>query len=200
MEIFLETERMVLRQCTADDVDRLVELHNDPDVMRYLGPCEETAEHVRDEVLPRWLRLYAGGYGYWAAIEKAARPQAVEAPTGEFLGWFLFRPPMVDPEPGVVELGYRLHVAAWGRGFATEGANALVDKGFAEMGVQRVVADTMTVNEGSQRVMRKAGLRYVRTVFLRHTHPIDGSEHGDVEYALTREQWSAGPSAATPPR
>ena len=194
MQIFLETGRMVLRQCAAADVDRLVELHNDPAVMRYLGPCEETAEHVRDEVLPRWLRLYAQGFGYWAAIEKA---------TGAFLGWFLFRPPMVHPEPGVVELGYRLHVAAWGRGFATEGAIALVDRGFAEMGVQRVVANTMTINRGSQRVMQKAGLRFVRTVHLSHTHPIDGSEHGDVEYALTREEWHAaasGPRVATPPR
>lgn len=182
MEIFLETERLVLRRFGPDDVDRLVELHNDPAVMRYLGPCEETVEHVRDEVLPHWLRLYAQGFGYWAAIEKA---------TGAFLGWFLFRPPRADPAPGVVELGYRLHVVAWGRGFATEGSVALVDKGFAEMGVQRVVADTMAVNVGSRRVMEKVGLRHVRTVHPHYDEPLDGAEHGDVEYALSRDEWRA---------
>ncbi len=187
MEIFLETERLVLRQCTEDDVDRLVELHNDPAVMRFLGPCTETVEHVRDEVLPRWQRLYAQGFGYWAAIERA---------TGAFLGWFLFRPPKVDAEPGVVELGYRLHTAAWGRGIATEGSIALVDKGFTEMGVARVAADTMAVNLGSRRVMEKAGLRYVRTVHPHNDVPLDGAEHGDVEYALTREEWAASRAPA----
>lgn len=195
METFLETDRLVLRRFGPDDVDLLVALHNDPDVMRYLGPCDETAEHVRAEVLPHWLRLYDQGFGYWAAIEKA---------TGAFLGWFLFRPPKVDPQPGVLELGYRLHTAAWGRGFATEGSVALVDRGFTEMGVQRVVADTMAVNRGSRRVMEKAGLRYVRTVHPGYDEALDGAEHGDVEYALTREEWAAsrasapGPSAATP--
>jgi RimJ/RimL family protein N-acetyltransferase len=195
VEILLETARMVLRQCDEHDVDRLVELHNDPAVMRFLGPCQETVEHVRDEVLPHWQRLYADGFGYWAAIERA---------TGAFLGWFLLRPPKVDPQPGVLELGYRLHVAAWGRGFATEGSTALVDRGFAGLGAQRIVADTMAVNLGSRRVLEKVGLRYLRTVYPHYDEPLDGAEHGDVEYALTREEWSAarapgpGPSAARP--
>ncbi|WP_300014989.1 GNAT family N-acetyltransferase [Pseudonocardia sp.] len=192
METFLETERLALRQFGPDDVDLLVQLHNDPDVMRFLGPCVETAELVRTERLPYFRRLYDQGYGYWAAVEKA---------TGTFLGWFLFRPPKVDPEPAVLELGYRLHTAAWGRGFATEGAIALVDRGFTEMGARRVVADTMAVNAGSRRVLEKAGLRHVRTVHPHYDEPLDGAEHGDVEYALTREEWSAsrapGPAPCT---
>lgn len=195
----LETARLRLRPVTDDDVDELVALHSDPDVMRYLGPPTETAEHVRGVLLPAFHALDARtpGFGYAAAEERA---------TGAFLGWFLFRPPRTDdPAPGEIELGYRLHRAAWGRGVATEGSRALVDRGFAELGVERVVATTMAVNAGSRRVMEKVGLRYVRTFPAEFDEPLPGSEHGEVEYALTRTEWSGAgsaggpaPSAATP--
>lgn len=177
---FLTTERLTLRRFTADDEDLLLALHSDPAVMRHLGP-PATPEEVRDTTLPYFLGLYASGFGYWAAIETA---------TGEFLGWFLFRPPQVDPPAGTIELGYRLHTAAWGRGFATEGARALIEKGFAELGVERVVADTVAVNTGSRHVLQKVGLRFVRTFHGQWDEPLPGAEHGEVEYALTREEWA----------
>jgi RimJ/RimL family protein N-acetyltransferase len=78
-----------------------------------------------------------------------------------FLGWFEFRP-LDDDSSAVVELGYRLNKAAWGRGYATDGARALMDKGFTELAVERVTANTMAVNQASRRVMEKSGLS-VRT-------------------------------------
>jgi RimJ/RimL family protein N-acetyltransferase len=66
-----------------------------------------------------------------------------------------------------------------------------VDKAFRETDVQRIVANTMTVNAGSRRVMEKAGLRYLRTYHEHHDEPVDGAEHGEVEYALTRAEWLA---------
>jgi RimJ/RimL family protein N-acetyltransferase len=50
----------------------------------------------------------------------------------------------------------------------------------------------MTVNTASRRVMEKAGLRYVRTFHQEWPDRIDGDEHGDVEYALTRAAWESG--------
>jgi len=186
---YLETGRLRLRWFTAADLDDVYALHSDPAVMRYLGR-PATREDVRDTTLPRWFNLYDRhpGLGYFAAIEKQS---------GMFLGWFLFRPPLVEqPVPGEVELGYRLHEAVWGRGFATEGSIALVEKGFTELGVQRVVATTMTVNRGSRRVLEKAGLRYVRTFHPDWPDPLEGAEHGEVEYALTREEHNRARSAA----
>jgi len=78
---------------------------------------------------------------------------------GDFLGWFHFRP----AGDGRVDLGYRLRKAAWNKGYATEGSRALIDKGFTDLGVPRVVAHTMTVNHASRRVMEKCGLGFVRT-------------------------------------
>ncbi len=86
-------------------------------------------------------------------------------------------------------LGYRLRRSAWGKGYAKEGSRALIRKGFTELGVQRVVAETMAVNTASRRVMEKAGLTYVRTFHQEWPERIEGEEHGDVEYALTKSDW-----------
>ncbi|MEV7005523.1 GNAT family N-acetyltransferase [Streptosporangium sp. NPDC051022] len=180
MEILLTTARLTLRRFTETEanVDRLLELHNDPEVMRFLnGGVPTSRDTVRDEVLPRFLRRYDrfADPGFWAAEERDG---------GEFVGWFEFRP--LDGEgPGEVELGYRLHRRFWGRGYATEGARALIHRGFTELGVRRVMAQTMAVNTASRRVMEKSGLSHVRTFHEDWPHPIEGSEHGEVEYELT---------------
>src|SRR6266576_3576245 len=87
------------------------------------------------------------GYGFWAAVEKSS---------GRFVGWFHFRP-AAAAHPNEVVLGYRLLKSVWGKGYATEGSRALIHKGFAELGVQRVVAFTMVVHVASRRVMEKSG-------------------------------------------
>ena len=182
MQVFLETERFVLRRFTEADVDNLFDLDSDPEVMRFITGGRPTPRDViRNETLARFLHYYErfAGYGFWAAIEKS---------TGEFLGWFHFRPPE-GSDPDEVELGYRLRRSAWGKGYATEGSRALIHKGFAELGVRRVVASTMAVNVASRRVMEKAGLTLERTFHQSWADRIEGAEQGEVEYALTKAEW-----------
>jgi RimJ/RimL family protein N-acetyltransferase len=184
MRVFLETERLLLRQFTAADVDDLFALYDDPAVMRFLngGKPADRAE-IENLDLPAFLGYYERfpGYGFWAAIEKTG---------GAFLGWFHFRP-KPDHLPDEPELGYRLHRISWGKGYATEGSLALLRKGFTELGVQRVWAGTMAVNTGSRRVMEKIGMRHIRTFHEDFDDPIPGTEHGEVEYAITRDEWLA---------
>ena len=192
MDVFLETDRLVLRQFTAADLDNLVELDSDPDVMRYItGGRPTPREQVRDEVLPAFLAYYErfAGYGFWAAVEKA---------TGQFIGWFHLRPPE-GANPDEPELGYRLLRSAWGKGYATEGSRALIRKGFTELGIQRVFAETMAVNAASRRVMEKAGLKLVRSFHQPWPDQIDGAEHGDVEYALRKAEWERQQTLKPPP-
>jgi RimJ/RimL family protein N-acetyltransferase len=182
MQVFLETQRLVLRRFSMNDVDNLVNLDADPDVMRFItGGVPTSRDEIENEVLPAFLGYYERyeGYGFWAVIEKEA---------GEFLGWFHFRP-RADAAPGEVELGYRLRKSAWGKGYATEGSRALIRKGFTELGVQRVTAEAMAVNTASRRVMEKAGLRLVRAFHQPWPYPIDGHQFGDVEYALDKADW-----------
>ncbi len=173
--ILLETDRLSLREFTSSDVDNLYALHNDPEVMRFINGGKATPrEVIENESLPAILRQG----DRWAAIERA---------TGEFVGWFSLK--IVPGEPSERELGYRLHTKAWGKGYATEGSRALLRYGFTELGLTRVVANTMTVNTASRRVMQKCGLAYLRTFHLPWPDQIEGSEQGDVEYALTRADW-----------
>jgi len=191
MQAGLETERLLLRRLTRADGDNLFALDSDPEVMRFLnGGAPTPREAIEREILPCFLRCSERfpGFGVWAAVEKE---------TGEFLGWFSFRP-VDEATPTEVELGYRLRREAWGRGYATEGARALIRKGFTELGVERVIASTFEANVASRRVMEKAGLRLVRT--FRFTpadlagegtyHPAGDLFDGeDVEYALDRTDW-----------
>lgn len=182
MQVFLETERLVLRRFTMADADNLIGLDSDPEVMHFItGGRPTRREEIVAGVLPAFLAYYErfAGYGFWAAIEKS---------TGEFLGWFHFRPRdgSLADQP---ELGYRLRKSAWGKGYGTEGSRALIRKGFAEHGARRVFAETMAVHTASRRVMEKAGLTLVRTFNQPSQHKIPGYEQGTVEYALSRAAW-----------
>ena len=183
MHIILKTPRLALRQFTEDDVANLFDLNSDPEVMRYItGGRPTPLEELRDEVIPFHLAVYErlDRLGTWAA-ESAAR---------EFLGWFHFR-----PGPGAdisnVDLGYRLRRSAWNKGYATEGSRALIRMGFTDLGVERVFGHTMTVNAASRRVLEKCGMTLVRTTPYEGPDVIEGSEHGEVEYALTKPEWQA---------
>jgi len=169
------TPRLMLRPVRITDRSDLIALEGDPEVMRFINggrPSPESGlDPEADFLMPR-----GGEPGIWTAIESV---------TQVFIGWFSLR---VHGE-AVAQLGYRLCRSAWGRGFASEGARALVRKGFVEMQLNRIVATTMAVNYSSRRVMEKAGLTYVRTVYCDWPDPLPDSHLGDVEYELTRDVW-----------
>ena len=184
MHIILETPRLIMRQFTKDDVENLFDLNSDPEVMRYINGGRPTPrEVIRDEIIPFHLAVYnrLDRLGTWAAESST---------TGEFLGWFHFRP---GPDTDItnIDLGYRLRRSAWNKGYATEGSQALISGGFTDLGVERVFGHTMTVNTASRRVMEKCGLTLVRTSAYEGADVIEGAEHGEVEYALTKPEWEA---------
>ena len=192
MNVFLETERLLLRRFTHDDVDNLYHLDSDPEVMRYVtGGVTTPREEVEHVDLPAFMSYYdrRDGYGFWAAIDTS---------TDRFLGWFHLRPHEGDPvdQP---ELGYRLRREAWGKGYATEGARALIRKGFTDLGAQRVVATAFGDNLASRRVMEKSGMTLARAFRLtpgqlEEMLGITSLELVDaevVEYAITKSEWEA---------
>ena len=177
----LRTDRLVLRRLRPDDADDLFALDDDPEVMRFINggaPADRTAI---EQAIAR--QTYDGGLGRWAAHERAG---------GTFVGWFGLIRILDGPlhaGPDVAELGYRLRRAVWGRGLATEGGDALLAYGFDRLGLRRIVAQTMTVNTASRRVMDKLGLTYVRTFHLEWPESIEGTEEGDVQYGLDYADW-----------
>jgi RimJ/RimL family protein N-acetyltransferase len=193
MHVHLETPRLRLRRFTGGDAERLIELDSDPEVMRYLtGGVPTPPARIRDVVLPDFLAWYARSpdYGYWAAEHRV---------TGEFLGWFHLRPPR-DPAAAedpllrdALELGYRLRRSAWNKGYATEGARALVNRAFRELDAPRVIAYTMAQNAASRRVLEKAGLRLAR---IGPGHPRrPGREYDEMLYVVSRDEWAGADGA-----
>jgi RimJ/RimL family protein N-acetyltransferase len=61
--------------------------------------------------------------------------------------------------------------------------------GFDDVGLDRIIAQTMSINAGSRAVMERVGLTYVRTFPTSLTEPVEDIGEGDVEYEMTREQW-----------
>ena len=191
MKIYLETERLILREFTEDDADNLFELDNDPDVLRFInGGTPSPRCLIENTVLPRFLSLHRRyeEFGYWAAIEKAS---------AEFIGWF-----ELCPEDGRdahdFALGYRLKKKVWRKGYGTEGARALIDKAFDQLAARRVFACTYSENHASRRVMEKSGMKLARTYRMTPEElvsattfvPTDAIWPGDdVEYALDRAAW-----------
>lgn len=190
MHVFLETKRPLLRRFTDDNVDNLYNLDSDPEVMRYItGGTTTPREEIAHDYLPAFLSYYTRfeGYGFWVVIDKA---------TGQFLGWFHLRPRTGQPtdEP---ELGYGLRREAWGMGYGTEGARALIDKAFRGPGAQRVLDTAFQANLASRRIMEKSGMTLARTYHLDREQLVEllgitSPELVDdqlVEYAVTRTEW-----------
>lgn len=196
------TERLLLRPFTPADADNVLALYGDPEVMRFTDHHIRTRDEVEADVLPLLLESHYSqtGLEYLAADTRA---------DGDFIGWFGLRPvrpadaAMVHWRKGLdetrtISVGYRLRRSAWGRGYATEGARALVGRAFTELGAAEVVSTTMAVNLRSRRVMEKAGLRYARTIHVTWDDPLEGTDHGEVEYRLRRGDWNPWPSKIGP--
>lgn len=155
-DLYLETERVRLRQYRPEDFERLLELNSDPAVMRYLGGKPGTREEAESGAARTLMyrKKYSDRLGVFIAELRE---------TGEFMGWFHLRPDRADLDNTKdLELGYRLKRKFWGKGYATEASKALVAKAFDELGASSVFAITDRDNAGSRRVMEKCGLSFER--------------------------------------
>ena len=145
---WLETLRLELRAFGPGDFDDFYRLDRDPQVMKFFTKGKPMPRDLVAKAFRRVLR-YPSLYpdlGAWHASRRD---------TGAFIGWFCLKYAGRSTD---VEVGYRLLPEAWGRGFATEGAQALVDFGFDALGLDRIIGLTHRGNMASQRVLTKAGL------------------------------------------
>lgn len=147
----LTTARLRLERLGPQHLDDLVELDSDPLVVRFVGGVSLDRAAQEAQVLPRLRAWDEQPYGFAAAYED-----------GAFVGWFHLRPSVADPE--VLELGYRLRRAAWGRGLATEGSRGILRYAFETLGQPAVDACADPANVASTRVMVKCGMRRLGTI------------------------------------
>jgi RimJ/RimL family protein N-acetyltransferase len=157
MNIYAETERLILRPLEATDDHGMFELDSDPEVHRYLGnnPVQDI-EQIR-QVIQMVRRQYEdNGIGRWAVVEKSS---------GHFIGWSGLKlvKEVTNGHVNFYDLGYRLIRKYWGHGYATESARAAVIYGFNTLKLEDLYGMADVNNRASRAVLEKCGLRWVNS-------------------------------------
>ena len=146
----IETERLTLRPWTEDDVASFHAIWGDAEVIWWGASKDEAASAEMLRVVLARTTGMAPVFGWRAVIERT---------TGRVAGSVALQPARWAPEE--VEVGWHLARAAWGKGFATEAAGALVERAFADLRVPRVVAPIHVDNVRSRRVAARLGFARV---------------------------------------
>lgn len=182
------TERLTIRRCSADDLDRLWNYRSLPEVSMW------TSWHPIDQ--HDWN-------SHQGAATRMARTLVVEhedSIVGDLMlmiqdGWA--QRECVEQARGTqAELGWALDPAFAGRGFATEAVRELIRISFEELGLRRVTANAFADNERSVQVMERVGMR-------REAYTVKESLHQDlgwldgIGYALLADEWRTAVASAS---
>jgi len=183
----LRTQRLTLVPLADEHLESEIELDADPEVMRHLtGRALTRAEAEQAHHRRLAAARKVPGLGFWVGFAEDG-----------FVGWWILQPPHGPDQPdvpGEADLGYRLLRRRWRRGYAGEGARELIRYGFADLGLNRIFAQTMAVNTASRATMASVGLSFVRAFISADPadDPVVGAEQGEVEYEITRATWQQG--------
>jgi len=155
MKIFLETERLILREIVDQDEAALFELDSDPEVHKYVGKKPiENIELIKMVIAFIRQQYEDNGIGRWAVIEKKSN---------QLIGWAglkLFTDE-INGQLNFYELGYRFMTKHWGKGYATESAKAIVAYGFNILNLNDIYAMIDVKNTPSKKVLEKTGFKFV---------------------------------------
>lgn len=156
MKEILTTERLLIRQFGPDDWPEVFAMNSSAAVMHSIASGrirpleEEKASFAR--ILANYQK--GDGLGVWAVLLREG---------SQFIGAGSMT---ALEDTGEIQLGYRFKEQYWGQGYATEVAKALVDYGFRQLGLTRIVATANLTNEASKRVLEKTGLRWEKRAYF----------------------------------
>lgn len=173
IEFPIQTERLLIRPFTLEDADALHAIWGDSRSERFLDrPAPASVDETRETYLMKMIAdQNQHGLSSWAVWEKES---------GTLIGdCGLF----VSSDQPDVELAYGLGRQWWGRGYATEAAEACVRAGFERLGLERIVADVPAAHQASINVLEKIGFELER------------EERGKRYYAIARGTWVTRSSA-----
>jgi len=179
--ITLSTPRLILRSWRDEDADPFAAMFDDPAVMEFMLPNKDRAEidaiigHIK-------LHFAEHGFGLWAVEVPGVAP---------FIGYVGLSTPRFDARfMPAVEVGWRLASAYWGKGYATEGAKAALEAGFAKFDLQEIVSFTVPANARSWRVMQRIGMKRDPADDFDHPRVPDGSPlKRHLLYRIDRARW-----------
>ena len=155
----IETERLILRTWEDKDIEPMAAIDQDPKVCEYLPGVGNRA--ATEAFIQRIIKHYhERGFSLYAVELKATHdPSLKHAGTG-FIGFLGLMAPSFEAHfTPAVEIGWRLASKHWGKGYATEGAKAVLKYGFETIGLKEIVSFTVPANTRSIRVMEKIGMK-----------------------------------------
>lgn len=165
MTKILETPRLYLREMTPEDAEVAYILNLDPEVLRYTGDDPFESIEEAKTFLENYSSYHTYGFGRWGVILKE---------TGEYLGWCGLK---YTPELDEFDIGYRLMKQFWGKGYATEAAEACLEFGFTQFNMKTIVGRAMPANVASVRVLEKIGLTFLENRFTDGTEEVIYVKH-----------------------
>ena len=174
----IETPRLVLREFREDDLAAVREYDGDPVVRRYEPPIpteDDTREYIRKAYL--WAQEHPRTHFRFAI---AVRPD--DRARGRITLTLL------NADIRECEIGWMLHAAEWGHGYATEAGAAVLRLAFEELGAHRVVAFCNEGNAASVRVMEKLGM--TREGHFRASRPWQDGWADEYLYAILDREWA----------
>ena len=152
----LETKRTLLRPLTIEDAAALNVVNRNPQVMRYIGPVEDSVEKTRQYLRQGPLADYQKfGFGRHACIDKHS---------GQLIGFSGLK---YLPELDDVDIGYRFLPEYWGKGLATETSQACMDYARKQLQLKRIIGLALPDNNASIHVLKKLDLTYETTLDFR---------------------------------
>jgi RimJ/RimL family protein N-acetyltransferase len=172
----LETPRLILRPWQPRDVTPYAHLCADPEVMRWIGSGRTQSEAECAAAIDRFQECWSErGFGLFALELKDG---------GGFIGFCGLSVPTFLPEIlPAIEIGWRLARRVWGKGLATEAADACMSFGFYRIGLSRIVSIHQLGNDASERIMKKLGMDFDRrTIVPSCSRPVN-------VYRIDRASW-----------
>lgn len=151
MELYIETERLILRKFVEEDYQRLFLLDSDPEVMKYIGMPALTEMEESKAVLHHILNQYKNlGIGRLAVIEKES---------GLLIGWsgLKMHTEEINGHQNFYDLGYRFLRETWGKGYAKESAKASLEFGFNDLNAEVIYAHAHSENVASNTILTQLG-------------------------------------------
>jgi len=145
----LGTHDLALRPWTYDDAEALFHILEEPDILKFFPPTVFTLEKTRNYINHQLKHWQERCYGHWAVTLKT---------DGSVVGWDGLE---YLPETDESEVAYLLSRQVWGRGYATQAAQAAVKYGFETAGLRAIIGLVHPQNTGSMRVLEKCGLSFI---------------------------------------
>lgn len=152
MQIIIETERLLLREFLTEDALSAYTLNSDPEVIKYTGDPPFASVEAARVFLEQYNAYATHGIGRYAIIRKSDEA---------FLGWCGLK---YHPKERIVDLGYRLHRIHWGKGYATESAQATLRFAFENRRYFNVVAHAHVENKDSDKVLTNCNFNKIKEI------------------------------------